>query len=167
MTIKGGWNRAPINIKSMIDELREDETPVVVVLYGDHMPWMGDNNCIYTELGLDFDLSTEQGFMDYYSTEYLIWANDSAKKALGNDFTGEGPRISSCYLMNVLFEQLGWEGNAYMKLSNSVKERIPVINSGDLYIENGEYTKTLSDEGMKLAEKLSFAGYYLQNNLIY
>ncbi len=155
------------NVWSMINELRDDPNPVVVLLYGDHMPWMGDNNCIYSELGLDFDLSTEQGFMNYYSTEYLIWANDSARKVLGSDFVGKGPRISACYLMNVLFEQLGWEGSAYMKLSDSVRETIPVVNSNDLYIENGEYSKALSEDGVKLAQKLDFAGYYLQNNLIY
>lgn len=155
------------NIWSMINQLREDESPVVVVFYGDHMPWMGDNNCIYDELGLDFDLSAEKGFMDYYSTNYLIWANDSAKLLLGNDFAGEGPRISPNYLMNVLFSQLGWEGNSYMKLTNSVMEAVPVINSNGFYIENGRFGKVLSADGARAEEKLSFVSYYLQNNLIY
>ena len=30
----------------------------------------------YEAMGLDLDFSTEEGFYNYYSTRYLIWANE-------------------------------------------------------------------------------------------
>ena len=65
---------------------------MVIVLFGDHNPWMGDANSVYSKLGIDLDLSTKEGFLNYYATRYLIWANDAAKEVLGCDFQGEGPR---------------------------------------------------------------------------
>ena len=91
-----------------IQALREDEDPVVVVVFGDHNPWLGYSNSAYHDLGVNLDTSTEEGFYNYYGTRYLIWANDAAKETLNNDFTGEGPDVSPCFLMNVLFEQCGW-----------------------------------------------------------
>ena len=66
----------------------------------------------YSHYGMDLDLGTEQGFFNYYSTDYVIWMNDAARAQLG--FDGKklqiGPVISPCYLMNVLFRALGWKG---------------------------------------------------------
>lgn len=66
-------------------------------------------------MGLDVESDTEEGFRNHFSTEYLIWANDTAKQVFGKDFIGEGPTISPCYLMNLLFEQCGWERPAFMQ----------------------------------------------------
>lgn len=149
---------------NMTRELRDEEYPVVLVLYGDHNPWMGDNNCISTELGLDFDLSTESGFTNFYSTRYLIWANDAAKEQLGRDFVGEGPAISVNYLMNLLFEQLGWTGNAYMQFSDAIRETLPVISSNGGYVENGSFTFAPSDSAGALIRDMEYVLYYQRQN---
>ena len=86
------WNTNQ-NLAAFFDYFREEEEPVVIVLFGDHNPWMGDDGEIYDALGINMDLSTQEGFLNYYSTRYLIWANDAAKEVLDNDFSGEGPDI--------------------------------------------------------------------------
>ena len=85
----------------------------MLAVFGDHKPWLGYSNSAYQELGVNLDTATEEGFYNYYSTRYLIWANDAAKEALGEDFVGEGPDVSSCFLMNLLFDLCGWQGNAW------------------------------------------------------
>ena len=80
-------------------ELDARDEPVVLVLFGDHKPWMGNGSSVYAELGVSLDLSTQEGFYNYFSTPYLIYANKAAKAALGQDFTGEGGDISPCFLM--------------------------------------------------------------------
>ena len=142
---------------ALLDELRYDETPVVVVLYGDHNPWLGDSASVYAELGIDLDVHTETGFLQYYSTRYVIWANEAAKAQLGNDFVGEGPRLSSNYLMNEVFNQLGWTGNAYMQLTEDVRQTLSVVTSNGAYVENGVWTEQLSEEGQQALEKLRYA----------
>ncbi len=133
------------NIKIMLDTLKDDERAVVVLLFGDHKPWLGDGNSVYNELSVNLDVSTEQGFYNYYSTEYVIWANDSAKEITGNDFTGEGRTISPCFLMNELFEQCSWEGNSYMKLASVARDVMPVINNVGFVDADGAYHNGYSD----------------------
>lgn len=131
-------------LKSFIDYFRDLSEPVVIVLYGDHNPWLGDGNSVYNELGINLDVSTQEGFLNYYGTRYLIWANDAAKQALGSDFTGEGPDISPFLLMNELFTLCGWDGPAPMQAARALKDYVPVVSTAGYYIENGQLTTALS-----------------------
>ncbi len=156
------------HLKELTDYLREDEEPVVLILFGDHNPWMGDGNTVYEAMGLNLDLSTEEGFYNYYATRYIIWANDAAKEVLGSDFQGEGPTISPNFLMNVVFQQCGWEGPAYLQALEPVMEQVPVINTATgLYVENGQVTDTLSPEGAALVQEYSCLQYYRRQNFAY
>ena len=151
---------------AMADRLRKEETPWVLVFFGDHKPWLGDQNSVYTALGIDLTSETEESFYNYYDTEYLIWANDAARRKLGADLTGEGPSISPCYLMNVLFDACGWEGPSYRKLSDRVRAMLPVVSTKDRYLQNGVL---VSDEQLTAKEKqviqeMEFAQFYLSRD---
>ena len=122
---------------AMAELLREDKTPWVLVFFGDHKPWLGDQNSVYAALSIDLESETETAFHNYYDTEYLIWANDAAKERLGADFTGEGPTVSPCYLMNLVFEECGWEGPSFLKLSEELRALLPVVSTKDRYLQNG------------------------------
>ncbi len=151
-------------ISSFVDFYRDREDPVVIVIFGDHNPWMGDDQSVYHEVGMNMNVSEKEGFVNYYATRYLIWANDAAKETLGNDFVGEGPDISPHFLMSQVFDLCGWEGPAFMQYQRDVREELPVIQdspngidadgnlvaitSGDLwdlrrqYLNTAYYTKT-------------------------
>ena len=151
-------------IYMFLEKLRYDAEPVVVVLYGDHKPWLGNYETVYKEIGISLDTTTEEGFFNMYSTPYVIWANEAAKKAIGNDFSGDGGDFSPCFLMNRIFSLCGWDGDEYMKLSNEVFARVPVINTpAMLYIEDGVLTDGLSERADELLRKLSFAAYFRRN----
>ena len=154
-------------LRKFLDELQSEERPVAVVVYGDHMPWLGDGNSAYTELGVDLDTSTEQGYLNYYGTRYLVWANDAAKAAIGHDFTGEGETVSSCFLMNEVFALLGWEGSAWMQAGNDIRATLPVITSMGRYVEDGHLTDTLSPAGEAALRKFKFLEYYLCETFLY
>ena len=148
-----------------VEALRSDPDPVVLVVFGDHNPWLGYSNSAYKDLGVNLDTSTEEGFYNYYGTRYLIWANDAAKDVLDSDFIGEGPAVSPCFLMNVLFDQCGWGGgSAYLQLAGEVMAQVPVINTDGFYVENGQVTKTLSDEAQDLVDRLYIAQFYRKQN---
>ena len=156
------------HLKALTDYLRTDDEPVVLLLFGDHMPWMGDGNSVYEAMGLNLDLSTQEGFFNYYGTRYLIWANDAAKEVLGQDFTGEGPALSPNFLMNQVFRLCGWEGPAFMQATQQVMDRVPVINTPTgLYVENGTLTGSLSPEGQALVEDYNILQYYYRSHFIY
>lgn len=152
------------NLAQFLDALREDRQPAVVLLYGDHKPWMGDNRLVLSELHVNLNPSTPDGFLNAQSTRYLIWANDAAKELLDDDFTGEGPDVSVGFLMNLLFDKLGWEGSAFMQFGNRIRETLPVITSIGCYYENGELAKELSPEGQEFFRQMEAVCYYVNHN---
>lgn len=151
-------------LKEFVDYFKTVDEPVVLCVFGDHNPWLGDANSVYAELGVNLDLSTQEGLKNYYQTEYLIWGNNAAKEILGNDFKGKNDTaISPCFLMNVLFNELGFEGPSYMKYMNNFMQTTPIITSSNIGIKNGTLT-SYSDEELK---SLQYMTYFWNNNLIY
>lgn len=150
-------------LKEMIEKLRVDSEPIVVIVFGDHMPWMGDGNEFYNEMNVNIDIGTEEGFYNYYSTEYLIWANDAAKQVCNNDFTGKGSAISPCYLMNQIFDLCGWTGPDYMQHMRSLQKIMPVINYNG-YLVNDTLYKSIPESLYKQYEELEYVNYYWKNN---
>ena len=155
-------------LRAMLDAFAAEERPVVVVGFGDHMPWLGYGNSAYQELGVNFDTATKEGFYNYYATRYFIWANDAAKEVLGNDFTGEGPDVSSCFLMNELFAQCGWEGSAYLQATNEVRQELPVLTTVGRYVQkNGELVETPDEAGQQALATFKSLEYYYGTNFQY
>ena len=148
---------------ALTESLQQEDAPYVFVFFGDHKPWLGDQNSVYRAIGIDLTSSTEESYYNYYSTEYLIWANDAAKQKLGADFTGEGPSISPCYLMNELFTLCGWEGPSYMKFSKQIQQTLPVIGTTGSCVENGRLVRTddVSAEAKEAIRRMQFVTFYL------
>lgn len=155
------------HLAELVDTLRSSQEPVVLIVFGDHMPWMGNGNTVYDALGISFDQSTEEGFYNYWSTRYLIWANDAAKEVLDFDFTGEGPDLSPCFLMGHLFDCLGWAGDAYTQATYEVRQTLPVIHDGGRCMENGALTIELTAEGQALLQRFRCLEYHRAKHFTY
>lgn len=154
------------HLADMVDAFRASDEPIVLVVFGDHKPWLGNGNSVYHALGVTLDQDSREGFYNYWSTPYLIWANDAAKAAVGRDIAGEGPDISPCFLMNVLFEQLGWTGDAYMQAADQCRAQLPVIHShGVRLTAGGELTAQLPPEQKELARRFLCLSYYRAHQL--
>lgn len=157
----GSVSNTAEQLRTMLDAFAAEDRPVVVVGFGDHMPWLGDGNSAYHELGVEFDTSEKEGFYNYYATRYFIWANDAAKRVLDSDFTGEGPDVSSCFLMNLLFEQCGWQGNAFMQATEAVRQELPVLTSLGRYVSrDGTLVETPGGAGQTALETYRALEYY-------
>lgn len=61
-------NESDKELIKLVDSLRKDSEPIILVTFGDHLPWMGDGNEYYDEMGINIDTSTEEGFKRYYTT---------------------------------------------------------------------------------------------------
>ena len=133
------------HLAGMVDAFRASGEPIVLVVFGDHKPWLGNNSTVYQALGIDLSQNGVESFYNYWSTRYLIWANDAAKEVIGHGMAGTGPDISPCFLMNVLFEQLGWKGDAYMQAVEECRREVPVMRGQDRYITADGALKTASE----------------------
>ncbi len=157
---------AGYTVVGMVDELRESEEPVVLILFGDHMPWMGNSNSIYEDLGINLDTSTDEGFVNYYQTPYLIWANDAAKELLDFDFVGEGPTLSPGFLMAHFFEKAGWEGSEYIQYLNDISKEMPVVHNSGIAIDaDGNIIRDPDEEQQALLDEYAAVQYYWRNKV--
>lgn len=159
-----GIENTVTNICAMRDYLDEQEEPAVLIIFGDHNPWMGDASYVYKEVGIDLGFSSDRGFYNYYETPYLIYANQAAKKALDNDFVGEGEDISPCFLMNEFFDQAGWQGNEFMQLSGDMKAISPLLHTTGLFAQNGILTNRLNEKDTAFYNDYRNAQYYWRKN---
>ena len=177
-----GWSRESCNILNnylfgvnetvreyvrLTQELDARDTPVVLVLFGDHKPWMGNGGSVYEEMGIDFDTSTLAGFRNYYATPYLIWANRAAKEVLGADFTGDGGDFSPCFLMTRLFDACGWAGPGYMQLSRAMRDISPLLHTNGFFLRDGVLTSVLSDTDRSFYRSWLAVQYYREHVAAY
>lgn len=132
--------------------MNEQNEPIVLILFGDHNPYLGEGNSGFDLMGIDLDLGSEEGAANYYETPYVITANEAAKQALGTDFYGEGDTISPMFLMNEFFEVAGLNiGTSYSQYLADLKTQIDVINS--LFVkERGTFIKRSEYENEMLSD---------------
>ncbi len=159
-------------LMELIERFRSCERPIVLLTYGDHKATLGKdvNNyttAAYSHYGMDLDLSTEEGFFNYYSTDYIIWMNDAARELLG--YSGSelrsGPTISPCYLMNVLFDTLGWgKGPAYLQAMADMMEAFPVYSTKGRVSIEGSLSTTIPAAWSEQYHRMQALSYYWQTN---
>ena len=149
------------NLARFTEYLDGLEEPVVLFLYGDHKPWMGNAGAFYANLGISLDTSTEEGFRNYYTTFYLVWANQAAKTAVNWDLTGQGPDLSPCFLMDHVFRLCGWEGSAYMQAQRETAVGVPVLHTtGWVEETDGVLSTEISPAGQSLIERFQNVSLY-------
>ena len=133
---------------------------VVLVFFGDHLPYLGDNQLAYRELGLDIG-PTEDGRVSLrsYETPYIIWANDAAAQALdwqsaaaSLDLPKDGV-ISACYLGAALVELTGRTGeSAWFHFLNQLRREVPVVQKNEYVSMDGS---VFTEPGPELMENIS------------
>ena len=159
----------------LVERFRASDRPIVLLTYGDHKATLGKdiNNyttSAYTHFHMDLDLSTEEGFFNYYSTDYVIWMNDAARELLGvtGDGPETGPTISPCYLMNVLFDTLGWgRGPAYLQAMDEMMDAFPVYSTKGRIGVDGKLSTVIPGPWVKQYHLMQTLCYYWQTNFLY
>ena len=148
----------------LADELEAREEPVVLVFFGDHKPWMGNGSSVYTEIGVDLDVSTQEGFYNYYATPYVIFANSAAKEVLGGDFTGDGGDFSPCFLMAKVFDECGWEGSGFMQLQREMRAVSPLMSENGWRMSDGQIVASLEGAAEDENDRYLRAQYYIETH---
>jgi len=155
-----GIKKTDLALKELRDYVDSSNEPIVLILFGDHNPWLGENNSVYEMLGINLDLSTEEGGKNYYQTPYVIYANKAAKKALGTDLVGKGDTISPMFLMQEYFEAAGIDGSQYIKYLKDLRDTYNVINK--VYVnKNGSYLLKSEDDS-EILKHYKFIEYYMK-----
>ena len=157
---------------AMLEDLTEfysaQDEPVLLVFFGDHLPYLGDNRQGYAELGLPAASVTggEDPFAAY-TAPVLFWCNDAAAEALdfanaieALDLPADG-RISACYLGAVVLELTGrGEVSPWFAFLNEMRRELPVLHNGYYEGADGEITTEPTAEEAALVSRMRCWAYY-------
>lgn len=166
-----GARDADAMLGRLTDYFSAKSEPVVLVFWGDHLPYLGDNQLAYRELGVDLtpEENGSAGFLRSYETPYVIWANDAAAKALDWDASvaalnlPKDGTISACYLGSTVLELTGRSGESpWFQFMGELRRTYPVIQKGTVVLADGTVTTTdtLDQSGQSLLSKWRCWSYY-------
>ncbi len=146
----------------------ETDEPVLLVFYGDHLPYFGDERKGYAELGLGIaEGDASEDPLDSYRTPYLIWANDACAEAI--DFENavasaelrSGESINASYLGAAVLELTGRSGESpWFDFVNELRRELPAYRSGIGLTAEGELFRELPAELQPQIDKLRNWTYY-------
>lgn len=161
-----GLRDADAMLGTLHDYFAASEEPVVLVYYGDHLPYLGDNRLAYRELGLP--AGTDEDPFAAFKTPFVIWYNDAAQTALDGradslDLPEDGV-INASYLGAVLLEFTGHrEDSPWFSFLSGLRRELPVAHNGRFRTAGGNLTGSLDAEQFQLMEKWQNWSFYKLN----
>ncbi len=120
-----------------VEHFKDEEEPVVIVMFGDHQANLGDSTYNYL-LGKKEDDLTPEELMEKYKVPFVCWANYDIEEEVIE-------KTSLNYLYCTLADRLGLPLTGYQKYLLDLSEEIPVITAGGYWTADGDFYE-LDDE---------------------
>lgn len=148
-----GARDADAMLGRLVEFFSHRSEPVVLAFWGDHLPYLGDGQTGYRQLGLDvFPGEDGQESLAAYETPYVIWANDAAAETLDwenavrtLDLPEDG-RLSACFLGAALLELTGrGEATPWFAFLNELRRQVPVVQKGTYVTGDGVQTAEIGE----------------------
>lgn len=163
-----GIRDANAMLKELTEYYSEQSEPVLLIFFGDHLPYLCDNREGYRELGLAAaDASGTEDAFAGYTAPYLIWCNEAGAELLDFDRAieelelPESGRMSACYLGAAVLELTGrGEESSWFGFLNEARRELPVIHGGAYMDMEGNTLYELDAEQSELLSKMRSWTYY-------
>ena len=141
-----GVRDADAMLGRLVDTFSAQEEPVVLVYFGDHLPYLGDNQLGYQALGLTQEADWDA--LRSYETPYVIWANDAAAETLDWDAAAEAldlpETISASFLGAAVLELTGrGEETPWFAFLNALRRVSPVVQKQTCVLADGSTVSPL------------------------
>ena len=130
----------------LVENFSQREEPVVLVFFGDHLPYLGDNQLGYVELQSEVAVAEEDrtDVLCSYKTPYVIWANDAAAEALDWDSAvenldlPENGTLSASFLGAAVLELTGRaDEDPWFRFLNDLRRVTPVVQKKTYMLPGG------------------------------
>lgn len=150
----------------LIDKFSKTEEPIVLLYFGDHIPFLGEDFSGYKALKYSIGISENlEEFLNAYETPYFIWSNTPAKELLKSNgisnFVGQAPLISPNFLAVELFKYLGITSSPYINYLTTVEQSLPVITSRFYKTGTGNFSQTLTKSEKDVLSEYRNLQYYM------
>lgn len=120
-------------IERLVNYFSEQEEPTIIVLFGDHMPYI--ENSFYNHLTRYSNKTSAEIEMDKHTVPFFIWANYDINE---EDYADIG-RISANYLGSLTLDVAGAQMSEYQEYVYSLMDEYPVISAVGCINKNGVY----------------------------
>ena len=115
---------------AMLGDLRDyfsaQDEPVVLVFFGDHLPYLGDNQVGYAELGMTTEPCWDE--LGSYQTPFVIWANNAAYDMLDWSSVADLPDTISASFLGAAVTELTGHTTSWFSFLNELRQEYPVVN---------------------------------------
>ena len=164
-----GARDADAMLGRLVDYFSQTDEPVVLAFWGDHLPYLGDNQLAYAQLGSQVALAEEdrENPLCSYETPYVIWANDAAAQVLDWDSAVENldlpetNRLSASFLGAALLELTGrGEESPWFSFLNQLRRELPVVQKKTYMTMDGTFTPLLTSDQQKMIDQWRQWSYY-------
>lgn len=111
--------------QKLVEYLKEQEEPTILIMFGDHLPLLGDSYCSTYK-------KNDMSYLEYYSTPYIIWAN--------YDITNEEvpEKLSTSNLGLNILEMANIEIPWYLEPFKELYNKYPAINNRFILNKKGD-----------------------------
>ncbi len=164
-----GARDADAMLGRLVDYFSQTDEPVVLAFWGDHLPYLGDNQLAYAQLGSEVGLPEEErvNTLCSYETPYVIWANDAAAEALDWESAVESldlpetNRLSASFLGAALLELTGrGEESPWFAFLNQLRRELPVVQKKTYMTMDGTLTPLVTSDQLNMIDQWRQWSYY-------
>ena len=163
-----GVRDADAMLGRLTEYYEQQDEPVLLLFYGDHLPSLGEDYMCYRALGMDVDADSGQAAsLDVYAPPFLLWVNNAGAQAL--DFETLSARLglpadgslSASFLGEaVLRAVVVGTDDPFFSFVDEVRRALPVVQRGAAIDAAGVYHGQLSGEDAALVRDYQDRVYY-------
>lgn len=134
--------------KKIVDYLKNKEEPTILIMFGDHLPLLGDSYCSTYQ-------KNQLASIQYYTTPYMVWANyDIEEEYLPRVLSTSNLGLNIMEIANI---DVPW----YLEPFKVLYEKYPVINNKIIINKEGKTIKDYNIEDSKLIKDCRILQYDL------
>lgn len=129
------------SFKYLIDYFSKQEEPTIIVMFGDHQPYVEDE--FYdTLLSQSYeDITSKEATENKYITPYIIWANYDIDEEKYTNVDN----ISANYLASLVLDVANIQKTPYLQFLDNLRSEIPII-TGNGYMDKTEKYHDFSEQ---------------------
>ncbi len=156
----GGIKAADEFMEAIYEYINSLDRPTVLIMFGDHLPYLDEGELIYEKLGLDIKSDSYMAFEKRYSTDYVIVGNSAyLKKNIPAIKGHQKTVISSNYLAIKLFQYMNMELPPFFAVSEELMQYAPIISNKHIGTSAG-FDEILPEEFQSKFDEFKILQYF-------
>lgn len=149
--------------KALVDYFSAVDEPVIIAMYGDHLPLLGTNGSTYIDGGLipETDNFVSSDYDVLYRTPYVVWSNCNIK------IKNLTPKISAANFGTKILMASNVKTPWYYNIINQFYQKYPVYNHTQTYNANMNIIKNHNEIDANLKNDYKMLQYDILNGKQY